>query len=170
MPISKNALVPALITPFFIWRIYRRVKREVGRQPLRSTRLKWYVGLLVALILALAAGFFRNPTMLAALAGGGAAGVLLGWLGLRLTRFEDAPDGKFYTPNAYLGVGVSLLLVGRFVYRMLLLAQADSFPASPAMQSPLTYCIFGLTVGYYVVYYAGVLWRLRSVTSQPVGT
>ena len=47
------------------------------------------------------------------LAGGLALGVPLGLYGLHLTRFETTPEGRFYTPNPYMGVGLSMLLAGR---------------------------------------------------------
>lgn len=54
-----------------------------------------------------------HPTTLLVPAGIAALGVY----GLRLTRFERTPTGLFYTPNAHLGIALSLLLVLRLGYR-----------------------------------------------------
>ena len=56
-------------------------------------------------------------------------GAALGRLGLRLTRFEQTPLGLFYTPNAHLGVALSLLFLGRLIYRVFQLSPSFSTPA-----------------------------------------
>ncbi len=106
----------------------------------------------------------QAPETLAGLVGGLLAGALFSLVGLRLTQFEQTPEGHFYTPNAYIGVTLTLLLVARMVYRFTIV-----FTTSPellsgnqqAFRSPLTLGIFGITAGYYLAYYAGVLWRMR---------
>jgi hypothetical protein len=111
---------------------------------------------------AMAAAF--SPLAEAALWGGCAAGVALALWGLRLTRFERTAEGFFYTPNAYIGVGLSLVLVARILYRMEQLYLGGAAPASnPSFaRSPLTLVIFGLVAGYYTCYAAGLLrWRKR---------
>ena len=92
-------------------------------------------------------------------------------LGTRLTKhFEATPAGLFYTPNAHLGIALSLLLVLRLGYRSVMLQASSSHADPQAMQigsSPLTMAIFGTLAGYYVTYAIGLLrWRAQ-VTSQP---
>lgn len=110
------------------------------------------------------------------LAGGLVLGVGLGVLGNRLTKFENTPQGLFYTPNAHLGIALSLLLVGRLLYRFVMTglpgAGAGGPPPNP-MASPLTMGIFGILAAYYVTYAIGlVLWRRRVARegSQPAVT
>ncbi|MEO7762673.1 MAG: hypothetical protein ABIS68_12270 [Casimicrobiaceae bacterium] len=67
----------------------------------------------------LALGALSRPNTLALVAVGVLAGVLLGRLGLGKTSFEATPAGLYYTPNAHLGIALSLLLVGRVIYRLL---------------------------------------------------
>jgi hypothetical protein len=122
-----------------------------------------FLGVFTALI-ALAAT--RFPSALAALGGGLLLALPLGLLGLRLTRFELSAEEKFYTPNTILGVAVTLLFVGRIVYRMVALFGPDraaGMPPSP-FQNPLTLFIFGLTAGYYITYNVGVFLRGRDAT------
>ena len=45
------------------------------------------------------------------------AGVGLVWWELRLTKFKKSAAGYFYTPNAHIGIALSLLLVARLGYR-----------------------------------------------------
>jgi hypothetical protein len=121
------------------------------------------VCLFPALVLLFAFLSREHPVTLAALAGGLSAGALLAVYGLRLTRFERAPEGLFYTPNAYLGVALSLLLVGRVLYRLAQVYSGDVLTAvasSDFVRSPATLAIFGTLAGYYVAYAAGLLrWR-----------
>jgi hypothetical protein len=61
-----------------------------------------------------------------------------------------------------IGVALSLMLVGRMLYRFWQvrdLATAPNHP--PPMQSPLTFFIIGLTVGYYIVYQTGLFIHSR---------
>jgi len=117
----------------------------------------------VALVTFFAASFLPS---LEAEMGGVLVGVALAFLGLRLTRWEMTPEGNFYTPNALLGIGLTLLFVGRLVYRLtVLFADPPAIGAGtpPLFQSPLTLLIFGVTAGYYLAYTAGVLLRGRRV-------
>ena len=105
-----------------------------------------------------------SSRMMAGLGGGLMLGALLALVGLRLTKFEvGQPKPHYYTPNTYIGVALSLLLLGRVLYRMTLVYSSDA-PAmsSPAlMQSSLTLLIIGLTAGYYITFNSGVLLRSR---------
>ena len=99
-----------------------------------------------------------RPALWGALAGRHRGGALLGVYGLGKTKFEGTPQGLFYTPNAHIGIALSLLFVGRVIYRMFVLYTADPYaqqsrPTSP--YSPLTLGIFGLLAGYYVTYAIG---------------
>jgi hypothetical protein len=108
--------------------------------------------------------------VLIGLGGGLAAGVLLALVGLRLTRFEATPEGRFYTPNPYIGVAISILFVGRLLYRLFMLSTVSEKPmqAPPLMQSSLSFLVFGLLAGYYMAYYIGVLMRSRTTAETSV--
>jgi hypothetical protein len=97
------------------------------------------------------------PVLALTFAGGAVLGVGGAFIGLRHTKFETTDKGHFYTPNTYIGVGLSLLLVGRMIYRMASLYNATPAAGQPApFQSPLTLFIIGLTVGYYLAYLTGL--------------
>lgn len=161
---SAPATVAVLILlPLLAWRIYARIRRVVGRQKL-SRKRAWLTLVIFPVLLALLAyASHANGEHLAALAAGLAAGCLLAVFGLRLTRFEATADGIFYTPSAYLGIGVALLLVGRVLYRLVEVFRLDTrtLPGTTElMPGPLTLVIVGLLAGYYMGYALGlVLWR-----------
>ncbi len=114
-------------------------------------------------IISLAIAFYslRQPAVLGAFAGGLCLGLPLAWLGLRLTRFENSPEGNYYTPNTWIGLSVVLILVGRLAYRLIVISDVvTNNGARPTMfQSPLTLSLLGLSAGYYIAYYSGVLFR-----------
>jgi hypothetical protein len=168
--IDLHLLGVVAIVALVAWRVYSRIRRVVGRQRL-STARPWITVVVFPLLLVLVlAGSLPHPMTGLAVLAGAALGVGLGLYGIRLTRFEATPAGLFYTPNAHLGIALSMLLVLRLGYRFVLL-QASGRPFDPqSMQmgtSPLTMAIFGTLAGYYVTYAIGLLrWRAR-VSSQP---
>jgi hypothetical protein len=163
---NPPSLVVVVLVPLLAWRIYKRVRRNIGRQRSRLWR-HWAGTVLCPLLLAvLALGAMHSLPAEEALLGGIAGGLALGFYGLRLTRFEHEGNQFFYTPNPYLGVGLSLLLVGRIAWRMVELyeTQGHLTPASgDVARSPLTLLMVGLVFGYYAAYSLGLLrWRRRS--------
>ena len=154
--------VPILFGGLIAWSIYRRVRRNIGRQPMRPRRAVFSIIALALVSTLLVSTSLQNSRLLLGLGGGLLPGVLLGFIGLRLTRFETTEKGHFYTPNAHIGIVLSLLLAGRLLYRFWVfrdLSATSGYP--PPMQSPLTFFIFGLTAGYYIVYQAGLFKHSR---------
>jgi hypothetical protein len=161
---TSRQLVPLIVIPFIAWRVYMRARRNIGRQPFRPTRLKVSIGLFSLITLGFGLGALTHPPVLAALGGGLVLSVGLAWWGLHLTKFEDTPQGKFYTPNTALGIAVTALFIGRLLYRILVVSVAPALQTAAAplpFQSPLTFFLFGLSAGYYIAYQTGVLLRAR---------
>ena len=174
---TSSQLIPVLLTPLIAWRVYRRFRKNVGRQPYRPVRLVAYGAMFLATIALIGAVSFGKPMSLLGLATGVVLGAVLGFLGLRLSVFERRDAGSFYTPNTLLGGGISVLFVGRLLYRFIVLNQATDRPQwSPQnlAASPLTLALFGLTAGYYIVFSIGVVWTMRRIKSptaiQPVAS
>jgi Na+/proline symporter len=159
---SSAHIVPLLLAGLFAWSIYRRVRRNIGRQKLHPRRAITSIIILSAVSVLIVGASWPNIHLLLGFSGGFLPGALLGLAGLRLTRFETADGGHFYTPNTHIGVSLSLLLAGRIAYRFLVLSNAASASNHPPpMQSPLTFFIFGLTAGYYIVYQTGLFIHSR---------
>jgi hypothetical protein len=156
--------VPVLIGGLFAWSIYRRIRRNIGRQKLRTGRIIFSIVILsLVCLLLMVEGVALQQTlhqwnMLLGFGGGLLLGTILGFFGLRLTRFETTEEGHFYVPNTQIGIALSILLLGRFAYRMWALQNVDYSSNHPqALQSPLTFFIIGLVAGYYLVYRIGLL-------------
>ena len=169
-PLHPSFAITLGIGALILWRISARVRRMIGRQRLSRVRPYLSVVLFPVLVLVLCLVAFENPTALLGLLAGCAVGVGLGVFGLRLTRFEATPAGHFYTPNPYLGVALSVLLIARLGWRYAQLygaGLADDGSMHLA-RSPLTLLIFGLLAGYYTTYSAGLLrWKHRG---EPAGS
>src|SRR3954447_17177816 len=117
MPHGSMLTIYALI-PLIAWRLYARLRRMIGRQRLSRIR-PWVTLLMFPLLLGLLALAARaHLERLWFLGIGVALGGALGVFGLKKTRFERTPEGLFYTPNAHLGMAISLLLIGRISYRL----------------------------------------------------
>ncbi|HEY2035620.1 MAG TPA: hypothetical protein VGG96_01300 [Steroidobacteraceae bacterium] len=167
-------ITPYLIAALVAWGIYRRLRRSFGRQRVREGRMWIRIGILTALTAAIAASAIvrvHDLSVLAALTAGIAGGAVIGYVGLRYTKFEVQPDGRFYTPHTYIGVAVTALFFGRLLYRFLTLydGAVPNRGLAAAYQSPFTLAVFGALVGYYVFYYLGVLQRMRLTSAVAIG-
>jgi hypothetical protein len=160
---SHLSLVVSIgVTALIAWRMYSRVRRMVGRQQMSRVRPRITICLFPVLLALLLGSSVHPTTALASVAGVG-LGTALGIYGLRLTKFEQTLSGLFYTPNARLGIALSLLFLCRVVYRTAQLYFSEipvSAATSDFARSPLTLLILGTLAGYYVMYAVGLLrWR-----------
>jgi len=139
------------------WSVYRRFRRNIGRQQLRPRRAIVRLAIVCIASVLIALLGLQFPRILVGFGGGLLCGAALGFVGLKLTRFDTTDEGHFYTPDTRIGVALSLLLAGRLIYRIVVLNDAaltSNHP--PPMHSPLTFLIAGLTFGYYLVYSIGL--------------
>lgn len=167
---SSAPVVPIVFGGLIAWSVYRRIRRNIGRQKLHPRRAVTSIVILSVCCVLIAAPSVRHPDLLLGFGAGLLPGVLLGFLGLRLTRFETTDEGHFYTPSAQIGVALSILFIGRLIYRMMVLPgfSAASARTSAPTLSPLTLLIFGLLAGYYLTYQTGILIHSHDKKSEAV--
>ena len=163
-PVATTVAI-ALLVPLVAWRVYSRVRRMVGRQRLSKWRARITLTIFPLVCVMLAMGVIAHPERLAVFVAALVAGGALSVYGLRKTRFEAVPGMLYYTPNAHLGIALSLLFLGRVIYRAF---EIYSMPAGTATgqefaRSPLTLAVFGLLAGYYIGYAIGLLRYRRGV-------
>ncbi|WHZ19858.1 MAG: hypothetical protein OJF55_002007 [Rhodanobacteraceae bacterium] len=166
---TPNVIIPIVIAPLIVWRLYARMRRNFGRQPIQPRRM-WARVIILSVVIALfALEGLRGPSLAEGVAAGLLGGVVLGIVALRFTRFEIDGINDCYVPNPWIGLALTALLLGRLLYRFMVLypamthAAADGYAAY--QRSPLTMAIFGLLIGYYIAYYAGLLLHHRRVTA-----
>jgi hypothetical protein len=162
MSITTAALI--LLVPVLVWRIYQRLKTQMLRQ--RSILSRHYTGLLVfgGMVLVPLAELADRPLSLAVLALGAIAGIGLATYGLRRTRFEDTPEGYFFTPPMRMGILVAMLLVARVIYLgiEIYMNQGSSRPNPRFSDSYATMFCVGLTGAYFATFSASLMrWRQR---------
>jgi hypothetical protein len=163
------AAIVALIV-FIAWRVIMRIRRIVTRQRLRAWR-PWMSLLFFPWVgIGLVARLWGDPQSLAAELGGIAAGGALAVFALRHTRFEDTETGLFYTHDPRVGIGLSLLVVSRVLYRLGQIWLEPAIlnePPEAFLHRPVTLLILGTLVGYYSCYAAGLLrWRHAALRSR----
>ena len=167
---GANVLPFLIMIPLVIWRMHSRIRRSFGRQTLSKVRPWMTITIFPLLTILFGVAALARPALWEAMAGGIVAGALLGVYGIGKTKFESTPQGLFYTPNAHIGIALSVLFFGRVIYRMFVLYTTDPYAQQSAASfaaSPLTLGIFGLLAGYYVSYAVGLVrWRM-SVEKNP---
>lgn len=162
---SASTITLLVLLPLLAWRVYSRFRRMVGRQ--RLSRIRPWVTLVIFPILTSLLCFAAraHTERLWWLAAGLGSGSILAFYGLRKTYFESTEQGMFCTPNAHLGIALSLLLVGRIIYRLVeVYAFAPGLPhgMDDFARSTLTLAVFGLLAGYYIAYAIGLVrWRFQ---------
>lgn len=135
------------------------MRRNIGRQPLQPRRVTFRLTILclVSIVTTAVLAHFA-PHAAVGLAGGILTGGLLGFLGWRLTRFETTEEGHFYIPDTRMGVAISLIVVIRILYRMIVPPDFSLVPGhTPQPISPLTFFLVGISLGYFIVYLTGLL-------------
>ena len=147
--------------------LFRRYQKTFGKQAFSFVRMVLRMALL-AVICGLYLAATRTGLGFVAACIGLATGIGLGIVALRTTHLEVTPDGKFYTPNVWIGLAVTALFLGRLLARMAtfymspaMMLNAGETPLDNLQRSPLTLGIFCLTAAYYIVYFCGIIRRMR---------
>ena len=157
------ALTPYLATAGIGWLYYRRIRRSFGRQPWQPRRTIARLVLVSVVALALASAAVFLPHVGLGIGVGAAAGAALGVLALKHTHAQVIDGQRYYTPNSWIGGGLSLLLLGRLAWRWSQ-GMISSGSAQAAQQaSPLTMGIAATLIAYSLVYSIGLLMRMRQL-------
>lgn len=176
---ASNIGFTLLIAAAILFILYRRFRRIFGRQRLRPKRMIFRVVILTVVCLLVLASPFRSLASDSAAVGGAVIGIALGLWALMHTKFENSAEGRFYTPNGYIGMIVVALFFGRLIYRFLVIyplvhqaaqqaaqnPQMQSNPFDTFQHSPMTVGLYFLLAGYYISYYVSVL--IKSRNTQP---
>jgi xanthine/uracil permease len=174
-----------IMLPVLAWIVWRRVSRQFGRQRIRRKAMIFRIVMFAFVGCLLALSGFHKLALLEGLLGGVLIGGVIGVVGLRLTRFEvDPVKGDCYVPNPWIGALLTALLLGRLAWRFLVLLPvmhgASSAATAPVADmygmpagytsSPLTMLVIGLLVGYYIVYFLGLLIHHRRFQQSQIQT
>lgn len=172
IPLLLLALVVLLLAlvPLGVWQRYRLGKA-------RRRALPWLVRLNGWLLLVSTAMFLTGAWIgshwiehaLAFAAIGVLAGLGLGAVGIAITRFERQPGGVHYTPNRWLVLLLTVLVVARIAVG---LWQATRAPADAVATSTFAaliadhgslFAVGGIVLGHALAYTWCLRWRLAPV-------
>ena len=160
----------AALLVFSAWRVHGRIRKLLTRQPVRPWRHRLGVGLFGYIAVGLLFNLWGHWLGFAAFGLTFIAGGALAVVGVRRTRFEWLDDGLHYTPDARIGIGLSLVLVARVVWRLGEMALGGGMPQHLArvdelLDSPATLAVLGLLAGYYFAYALGLLRQRRALAA-----
>jgi hypothetical protein len=163
------AIALVLAMPLLLVLRYRAgTARRLGRKWVATVNLVSLI-LSAGLFLWVAAmtAFWVPKALLYSLVGLMVGGVL-GLLGLALTRWERTPRATHYTPNRWLVLVITLAVTARLLYGLWRIwhawrasASNESWIAAAGVAGSMS--VGAVVVGYYLIYSAGVRWRLREI-------
>lgn len=164
MPVAAlPALTPYLATAGIGWLYYRRIRRSFGRQTWQPGRAIARLVLVSVVALALASAAVFLPHVGLGIGVGAAAGTALGMLALKHTHAQLIDGRRYYTPNPWIGGGLTLLLLGRLAWRWSLGTFSGGSAQAAQQVSPLTMGIAATLIVYSLVYSIGLLLRMRQL-------
>src|SRR5258708_3265773 len=180
MQLDYSRIWPYAIAGLAVLLIYRRFRRSFGRQPIRPIRMWIRIAVLLLLGSSLLPSALKSGQFLLAETAGAMTGLALGFWGARHTRYATYEGRLHYVPHTYTGIAVSLLFIGRLVYRIVewyggsgalggALEASQGIGPPPMMRSPLTVGLIFVVVGYYACYYAKVLWKSKRISPEDLG-
>lgn len=154
-----------LLLPLSLWQRYRMGKARRRMRPWLVRFNAW--ALLVSLLLFVASMALTNvwwPGALAYATAGLGIGVVIGIVGLWLSRFETTAQGMFYTPNPWLVLALTLLVAGRIALGFVELWRywqgRESLALIPVLDHASLFAVAGVLLGYYLAYTWGLRRRL----------
>jgi hypothetical protein len=157
------ALTPYLATAGIGWLYYRRIRRSFGRQSWQPRRTIARLLLVSVVALALASAAVFLPHVGLGIGAGAAAGAALAVLALKHTHAQMIDGQRYYTPNPWIGGGLSLLLLGRLAWRWSQGTFSGGSAQAAQQASPLTMGIAATLIAYSLVYSIGLLMRMRQL-------
>ncbi len=162
----------AIFMAFVLFILYRRFRRNFGKQKLRPNYLIFRITVLCVLgALLLIPTFFSTELAIVTILGAG-VGVGLALWAAKHTKFLREDGVLYYIPHTYAGMVVTALFVGRLGYRIFVMSQPHmmtgaAMDMNPGMgdfsgfsviyHNPVTRAVFFILIGYYVYYYWYVL-------------
>lgn len=157
-----NPLYWIFIAALIFFAIYRRVRRNIGWQLLRTKRMKVRIVIFLVIGALFLTGGAAHPVSLISDAAGILVGTVLAFYSSKITRFEQRDEHLYYMPNVWIGAAVSLLFIGRLLFRMFSLysdgalqgTSSDSAQSmSQAMGNSWTAGLLLIMFAYYTLYY-----------------
>jgi len=162
-----------VIAGLVLWSIYRRIRRNIGWQQLNPRRMGIRITIFSAIGIVFLSLGVVHPVSLVSDIIGIMIGTGLAYYGGTLTQFEQREGRWYYQPNPWIGGLVTVIFLGRFlfrIYKISLLEQTGAFQAGQSNQMQTMNDAVGNSWGaglilimfaYYIVYYFLILRRQK---------
>ena len=169
VPVLVVLAVVALIPISIVQRYRMGTSRQRARRWLAAINI---VGLALSSVMFLVSAAFSNiwvPHALSYTAAGLGTGMVLGIVGLALTRWERGPGTLHYTPNRWLILAITLVITARVIYGFFRawhtwhvgVDDGTSFFAAAGVAGSMA--AGAVVLGYYLAYWIGVRRRIRKL-------
>lgn len=165
-----------------LFTIFRRVRRNIGWQVLLRKRLITRTVIFIIIGLIFLASGAVHPISLISDVIGLCIGVGLAYYSSAITRFERRDHHWYYLPNIWIGSIVSVIFLGRLLYRFIGLYSGGLLNSPQAQQSgslqnmnaaignSWTAGLLLIMFAYYVVYYLILLRKQKQLLQSPEKT
>ncbi len=164
MASPAQLLLPYAMPAMLAWMYYKRIRRNFGPQAWQPTRIWIRLALVALATLGLATAAMFVPHAALPITGSLAAGIVLGWLGLRHTHAEWRDGVRTYIPNPWIGGLLTLVLAGRLAWRYM---HGGGMQGMQQQPSVLTMAIAAVLVAYALTYSIGLVVRMRALGAHP---
>jgi hypothetical protein len=152
--------------------VYRRIRRNIGFQPLKPSRLRVRAFIFIIIGILLLVATIAHPIAYVSDAIGIALGLLLGYFAIQNTQFEQRGQSWAYRPKGWIGGVVICLFLARLVYgfyrdfEVIGNASATAGATSPFSSSyfggdPWTEGIIFILFAYYPCYFLFLAYKAR---------
>lgn len=173
IPVLVILAIVALIPISLVQRYRMGTSRQRARGWLASINVTGLALSALLFLLSAAVTNFWVPDALAYTATGLLGGIVLGTIGLRLTRWEPSIGALHYTPNRALVLGITLMVTARLLYGFWRGWQSwrggaedgSWFVAAGVAGSMAAGAV---VIGYYLTYWIGVRRRFRRQAASPL--
>jgi hypothetical protein len=168
--IALVLVLPLILLPISIVQRYRvGTARRQARAWVATLNVAGFLLSACVLVMTSAVTEFWVPLALRGAAAGLAAGILLGVIGLWLSRWERGEGALYFTPNRWLVGVLTLLVLARLGYGAWRTWDAvASWGAGPGWLAsagvPGSLAAGALLIGYGLGFWSAVRWRITSQT------
>jgi hypothetical protein len=169
-------LIVLALMPLILLQRYRvGTARRLARRWVASLTLGAMIFAAAFFLFSAAVTTYWVPRALTTAVAGMGVGIVLGVLGLWLTRWEATPRTLHYTPNRWLVLLVTMVVSARVAYGMwrswmVVRSGVSGASAVTAFGVPEALGTAAIVIGYYLAYSAGLRWRIRAWEARALRT
>jgi hypothetical protein len=175
---NQHSYTIIVIIALILFSIFRRVRRNIGWQKLKKGNLVFRTILFFIIGMVFLAEGIYHPISLISDVVGILLGIILAYYGVTLTSFEKREGLLFYRPNIWIGSLVTVLFLGRLVYRFYDLFTSGALGGLQqgptkglqnmgyAFGNSWTAGLILIMFGYYSIYYALLLKKQKQFSGE----